>query len=80
MNFNSEINLNDFNCPKEDDLIIEGAGGVMVPINYKGDCIIDIVDQLNYECVVVSNHYLGSINHTLLTINALKSKGIKIIY
>ena len=57
-------------------LVIEGAGGILVPLN-ETDCIIDLI-QKDYKVIVVSRHYLGSINHTLLTIEALKSRKIKI--
>jgi dethiobiotin synthetase len=51
-------------------LIIEGAGGIFVPLN-ENETILDLIPD-NAEVVVVSRHYLGSINHTLLTINVLK--------
>jgi dethiobiotin synthetase len=54
-------------------LIIEGAGGLLVPLN-DADTILDLILP-NYKVVVVSRHYLGSINHTLLTINWLQLKG-----
>jgi len=54
-------------------LVIEGAGGVFVPLNQK-DCVIDLIKK-DYKVVVVSRHYLGSINHTLLTIEALQENG-----
>jgi dethiobiotin synthetase len=57
----------------ENHLVIEGAGGLLVPLN-QDDTILDII-MPNYKVVVVSRHYLGSINHTLLTINWLKLKG-----
>ncbi len=60
----------------ENHLVIEGAGGILVPIN-NTDCIIDLV-QPDYKVIVVSRHYLGSINHTLLTIEALKSRKIEV--
>ncbi len=56
------------------DLIIEGAGGVMVPLNDE-EVILDMVPKLNAEIVLVSNLYLGSINHTLLTAEVIKSRG-----
>ncbi|MEQ8583156.1 MAG: dethiobiotin synthase [Marinoscillum sp.] len=59
------------------DLIIEGAGGVMVPLNDQ-DVILDLVPHLNAEIVLVSNLYLGSINHTLLTAEAIKSRGYRV--
>lgn len=58
-------------------LVIEGAGGVLVPLN-NNDCIIDII-QNDYKVIVVSRHYLGSINHTLLTFEALKSRKIEVV-
>ena len=57
-------------------LVIEGAGGVFVPLN-NTDVVIDLI-QPDYKVIVVSRHYLGSINHTLLTIEALKSRKINI--
>jgi dethiobiotin synthetase len=57
-------------------LVIEGAGGVFVPLNYT-DCVIDLI-QPDYKVIVVSRHYLGSINHTLLTIEILKSRKLNI--
>lgn len=57
-------------------LVIEGAGGIFVPLNDK-DCVIDLI-QKDYKVIVVSRHYLGSINHTLLTIRALQNRKISI--
>ncbi|MFY0601822.1 MAG: dethiobiotin synthase [Cyclobacteriaceae bacterium] len=75
---NLQIELIDFEAPKvEKDLVIEGAGGALVPINDQ-DVVIDLAVKLKAEVVVVSNLYLGSINHTLLTAEALKSRGIKV--
>lgn len=74
-----KIDLEDIIKPKNaENLIIEGAGGVLVPLNYSGDFVIDIAKKMNAEVVLVSSLYLGSINHTLLTFNELKSKNIKI--
>jgi dethiobiotin synthetase len=57
-------------------LVIEGAGGLFVPLN-DTDCVIDLIKP-DYKVVVVSRHYLGSINHTLLTIEALQNRKITI--
>lgn len=74
-----EIALEDFKLPESNkSLIIEGAGGLLVPINRKGNTIADIIKQLNLEVILISRHYLGSINHTLLTIEALKNRNIPI--
>ncbi len=58
----------------ENHLVVEGAGGVFVPLN-DTDCVIDLI-QNEYKVIVVSRHYLGSINHTLLTIEALQNRKI----
>ncbi|WP_396211816.1 dethiobiotin synthase [Flavobacterium sp.] len=60
----------------KNNLVIEGAGGVLVPLNNE-DCIIDLI-QKDYKVIIVSRHYLGSINHTLLTFEALKSRKIEV--
>jgi dethiobiotin synthetase len=63
--------------PETDNhLVVEGAGGVFVPLNETA-CVIDLI-QPDYKVVVVSRHYLGSINHTLLTIEALQNRKIAI--
>ncbi len=61
-------------------LVMEGAGGLMVPLN-DSETILDLI-QPKDKVIVVSRHYLGSINHTLLTINTLKENGfdVSIIY
>jgi dethiobiotin synthetase len=71
------IDLHKITEPKtENHLVIEGAGGIFVPLNEK-DLVIDLI-QSDYKVIVVSRHYLGSINHTLLTIEALQNRKIKI--
>jgi dethiobiotin synthetase len=57
-------------------LVIEGAGGLLVPLN-DNDTIIDLIKS-DYKIIVVSRHYLGSINHTLLSFEALKSRNLKV--
>ncbi|MGV0924452.1 dethiobiotin synthase [Empedobacter tilapiae] len=75
-----EINLNDFELPKTiNSLIVEGAGGLFVPINEE-DFMIDLIQQFNLPTVVVATNYLGCINHTLLTIEVLKLRNIAIEY
>lgn len=73
-----EIGLEDFEMPQtENHLVIEGAGGLMVPLNDQ-DCVIDLIEGSGAEVVLVSRNYLGSINHTLLSIEALKNRGIPV--
>jgi dethiobiotin synthetase len=57
-------------------IVIEGAGGLFVPLN-NTDSIIDLIKP-DYKVIIVSQHYLGSINHTLLTVEALKSRNINV--
>lgn len=72
------IELNNINLPKTDNqLIIEGAGGLMVPLNDK-DLIIDLVKKFDADLVLVSKNYLGSINHTLMSVELLKNRNIPI--
>lgn len=58
-------------------LVIEGAGGLMVPLN-DAELYIDVLANWKFSVVLVSRHYLGSINHTLLTVEALKNRNIPI--
>ena len=58
-------------------LVVEGAGGVLVPLA-PGLLLIDLIAALALPVVLVSRHYLGSINHTLLTVEALRSRRIAI--
>ncbi|WP_312312807.1 dethiobiotin synthase [Empedobacter brevis] len=75
---NIEIKLTDFSLPvTSNHLIVEGAGGLFVPLNEK-EFMLDVIQHLNLPVVVVSTNYLGCINHTLLTIEALKNRGILI--
>lgn len=71
------IDLKNIEEPKtKNHLVIEGAGGLFVPLN-DSDCVIDLIKP-DYKAIVVSRHYLGSINHTLLTIEALQNRKINI--
>jgi len=73
-----DIDLDKINIPLTDnDLIIEGAGGLMVPLN-EDELIIDLIKKLEVEVILVSQNYLGSINHTLLSVNLLKQYEIPI--
>jgi len=68
------IDINEINAPETSNhLVIEGAGGLLVPLNDE-DTILDVI-MPSHQVVVVSRHYLGSINHTLLTVGWLQQKG-----
>ncbi len=57
-------------------LVIEGAGGLLVPLN-DSETVLDLIKPTD-KVIVVSRHYLGSINHTLLSIETLKQRGLSI--
>ena len=72
------ISLDDFILPSVDaNLVVEGAGGCMVPLNNK-HTLVDLIKKLDLSTVVISKNYLGSINHTLMTIKVLQAANIKI--
>ncbi|MEM7185681.1 MAG: dethiobiotin synthase [Bacteroidota bacterium] len=72
-----QLAVEDIKRPKtKNDLVIEGCGGLLVPFNNK-QTLVDLIDKGD-KVVVVSQHYLGSINHTLLTIEALKARDLNI--
>ena len=61
-----------------DILIIEGAGGLMVPLN-ENEFVIELIRRLNAKVMIVSKNYLGSINHSLLTAIACKTTRLDVI-
>lgn len=75
---NLKIEIEDINIPHQGaDLIIEGAGGCLVPLN-EHDFVIDLAVKFKAEIILVSNFYLGSINHTLLSYEALQLRKLLI--
>lgn len=71
------IKLSDFTCPQTSrPLVIEGAGGLLVPLNEEGDFVIDLAAKFDAEVILVANIYLGSINHSLLSIRELERRKI----
>jgi len=73
-----KIALSDLRMPETSKpLVIEGAGGVMVPINLQ-ETFLDLIEKVNVEVIFVSRHYLGSINHTLLSLSALRERNITV--
>ncbi|AXT57022.1 dethiobiotin synthase [Aquimarina sp. AD1] len=68
------IDLKTVKLPEtNNDIVVEGAGGLLVPLNEE-ETILDLISS-DYKIIVVSRHYLGSINHTLLTVKLLQEKG-----
>lgn len=62
-------------CP---NLIIEGAGGLFVPLN-QNTYMIDLIDHMKIPVILVARTKLGTINHTLLSLNALRLRSISIL-
>ena len=72
------IEIEDFVLPETSkQLIVEGAGGLLVPLN-NHHTMIDLIQHLNLPVILVSNLYLGSINHTLLSCELMKARGINV--
>jgi len=68
------IDLNQIRLPMTHNrIVIEGAGGILVPLN-DTDFVIDLADRFAAEVILVANLYLGSINHTLLSVAELKRR------
>ncbi len=59
-------------------IIVEGAGGVLAPLNTSGDFIYTLIKELSIPTILVTSTRVGTINHTLLSYEFLKSKDIKI--
>jgi dethiobiotin synthetase len=74
-----QIDLDELKIPITDNgVVIETAGGVMSPLNYT-QTNVDLLVKLGLPVVLVCNDYLGSINHSLLTIDALKNRDVEIM-
>lgn len=64
-------------APKDRLMIVEGAGGVLVPLNER-EMMIELIRDLDLPAIVVARSGLGTINHTLLTLEALRLRGIDV--
>lgn len=72
------ITLDSIHVPQtENTLVIEGAGGIMVPLNDR-EFIVDLIMKCEAEVVLVIQNYLGSINHSILSIDSLKFRNIPV--
>ncbi|OIO01288.1 MAG: dethiobiotin synthase [Desulfovibrionaceae bacterium CG1_02_65_16] len=73
------IDLDDFRLPETArPLVIEGAGGVLVPINEHATTL-DLIERLGAPVIVAARSGLGTINHTCLTLMALRARHIPIV-
>lgn len=75
-----EIALSDFELPeyKSAPLIVEGAGGLLVPLNDR-DMIIDLIRHLDLPVLLVVRSELGTLNHTFLSLEALRNRDIPVL-
>lgn len=75
-----EISMADFELPEYETghLVVEGAGGLMVPMNDE-DMVIDLISYLNLPVVLVARSTLGTLNHTFLSLEALRKRDITIL-
>lgn len=73
------ISLDDFELPEFNTkhLIIEGAGGLIVPINWE-ETVLDLIEQFQLSVLLVARSSLGTLNHTLLSIEALRRRNIEV--
>lgn len=73
------LKISDFECPasRNKHMIIEGAGGVLVPLN-REEMIIDLIKKMKIPVVLVARTALGTLNHTLLSLEALRTRNIPI--
>lgn len=72
------IKLDDFKLPASSKpLVVEGAGGLMVPIN-DDHLVIDLIKHLDLPAILVCRSALGTINHTLLSLEALRARDISV--
>ncbi len=71
------LSLKNIQKPSADFLIVEGLGGVFVPLNNK-ESQLDLMKQLQLPILVVARSGLGTLNHSLLTLETLKSRGLEV--
>ena len=74
------ISLDDFQLPEAgtNNLVVEGAGGLLVPLN-DNDMIIDLIERFQLPVLLVTRSELGTLNHTFLSLEALRSREIPVL-
>ena len=75
---NETIDSQRIQLPASNQLIIEGAGGVLVPIN-ANTMMVDLIKQFNVPVILVASSRLGMINHSLLSLEALRSRQCRVL-
>ena len=75
-----EIKVGDFQLPEADNVLLtEGAGGLFVPLNHQ-EFMIDLIEYFKIPVILVVRDYLGCINHTLLSLEALGYRNIEVAF
>ena len=74
---NIKIDLSRISIPQSPFLIVEGIGGIYVPLNEK-ETVMDLIQLISLPLIVVAHSGLGTLNHSLLTLSKLKDKNFKI--
>lgn len=71
------IRVSDFSLPASQgrNLVVEGAGGLLVPLN-EDETLADLILATGLPLILVINHYLGAISHSLLTLSEIHRRGI----
>jgi len=77
-NISLDVIMQHYRTIQSGRLVIEGAGGLMVPLNDK-DFVIDLIEQLQAKVILVSRNYLGSINHSLVTAALCKQRKLDVV-
>ncbi|HID43673.1 MAG TPA: dethiobiotin synthase [Archaeoglobaceae archaeon] len=65
-------------CSLFELVLVEGTGGLLVPFNSK-ELILDVVEELNLPILLVVGNRLGAINHSLLSIESIRGRNLKLI-
>lgn len=73
------IDLHTIQSPPTHQVVVEGAGGVFVPLNEQGTTMMDLIFHINAPVLLVARGSLGTLNHTLLTVEALRSRSIPLL-
>ena len=74
----SQIKLSDFHLPDSERLVVEGAGGCLVPLNWR-ETVLDLIQHLGLCTMLVARSGLGTINHTCLSLQALKMAQVPVL-
>ena len=75
---NTRCELSRIKTPKSHALVVEGCGGVLVPLNKK-HTLLDLMEKLKFPIIVTAKSGLGTLNHTLLTLSVLRQRNLPVL-